>query len=162
MLRISKLTDYGIVLLTHFARELEQPLHNVRDLAAMSHLPVPTVSKILKMLSRAGFLVSHRGVKGGYSLAKPPVKITVAAIIAAIEGPVALTECSTNCPGMCDLEPVCPVRSNWRKISQVVRKALENLTLLEMARPLRELRASPGRSEGGQPCITFMVPRSRR
>lgn len=162
MLRISKLTDYAVVLLTHFARELEQPMHNVRDLAAMSHLPVPTVSKILKMLSRAGFLVSHRGVKGGYSLAKPPVKITVAEIIAAIEGPVALTECGTNCPGMCDLEPVCPVRSNWRKISQVVRKALENLTLLEMACPLPEFRASPGRSEGGEPCLTFMAPRSRR
>jgi len=135
MLRISKLTDYGIVILTHMARD-ERAVHSARDIASRSELPLPTVSKVLKMLGRAGLLVSHRGVKGGWSLARPPKKISVAEIITAIEGPIALTECSTDCPVRCDLEPVCPVRDNWRKINHVICNALENLSLFQMGREL--------------------------
>ena len=162
MLRISKLTDYGIVVLAHVAQDLEKPMHNVPDLAAKTYLPAPTVSKILKKLSRAGLVVSHRGVKGGYSLAKPPAKISVAEIIAAIEGRIALTECSTNYPGLCDLEPVCPVRSNWRKINQVVRRSLENLSLLDMTRPLPQPHASPARAGDGSPQLVLVATRHQR
>jgi FeS assembly SUF system regulator len=103
------------------------------------------VSKILKMLSRAELLVSHRGVKGGYSLARLPDEVSIAQIIDAIEGPIAMTECSATAPGLCELEPVCPVRSNWRKINRAVREALEKLTLAEMTHPLPQRYPIPAR-----------------
>ncbi|HVH88183.1 MAG TPA: Rrf2 family transcriptional regulator, partial [Terriglobales bacterium] len=93
MIRLQKLTDYGLVLMTCVARHHEQSLHTARDLAVESHLPLPTVSKLLKQLLQGGLLVSHRGIKGGYSLARPPQAISIAEIVAALEGPIALTEC---------------------------------------------------------------------
>ncbi len=134
MLRISKLTDYAIVLLTYYVSSDDCTL-TARELAELSELPRPTVGKILKALCKAELLVSLRGVKGGYQLARPANRITVAEIIAAIEGPVALTECSIVSEGACDLEGSCPVRSNWRVISQVVGKALESISLKEMSEP---------------------------
>ncbi len=138
MIRIAKLTDYGIVLLTHFAAEPEQATHTARDLAARANLPLPTVSKLLKLLSRAGLLISHRGVSGGYSLARPPGEISVAQVIAALEGPIALTECSPDAHGLCTLESMCPVQSNWRRINRAVLEALEGLRLSDMTRPLAQ------------------------
>ena len=103
MIRIRKLTDYGIVLLTYFAVGGETSVRTARELAAKAHLPLPTVSKILKSLARSSLLVAHRGIKGGYSLARAPEEITVAEIVAALEGPLALTECSASAPGLCDI-----------------------------------------------------------
>ena len=137
MIRITKQTDYGIVLLTHLAAEPERQ-YNAPDLAAEAHLPLPMVSKILKLLARESLLVSHRGVNGGYSLARRPEAISMAEIIAALEGPIALTEC-ISVEGDCFHEPLCPVRSNWRRINQAVRTALEGITLAEMARPRLKL-----------------------
>ena len=135
MIRIAKLTDYAIVLLTYFARAEDQA-HTARDVAARTRIPLPTVSKVLKALSRGGLLVSHRGVKGGYALARRPEEISVSSIIAAIDGPIAMTECSIHAPGLCELETVCPVRSNWRRINDVVQHALDGLTLVDMSIPL--------------------------
>jgi len=137
MIRMSKLTDYGIVLLAHMARGPIDLRRNARNLAAESHLPVPTVSKILKMLAREGLLVTHRGVKGGFSLARRPENISMAQIISAIEGPVTITECSDDVPRICTLEQWCPVGTNWQRINQAVREALENIKLSEMTCPLR-------------------------
>ncbi|MFB3915913.1 MAG: SUF system Fe-S cluster assembly regulator [Terriglobales bacterium] len=137
MIRLSKLTDYAIVVMTQMARAPERPLHTARDLAAETQLPLPTVSKILKQLLTAGLLVSHRGVKGGYTLSRAPREISVGQIIAAIEGPVGATECSSGVPGLCDLEPHCPMSSNWRIISLALRQALENLTLPDLIYPLQ-------------------------
>lgn len=137
MIRIRKLTDYGIVLLTYFVGGGEPSVRTARELAAKAHLPLPTVSKILKALARSSLLISHRGIAGGYSLARAPEEISVAEIIAALEGPLALTECSASAPGLCDLEAVCPVRSNWRKINDVVRGALAQLSLADMKSPLK-------------------------
>jgi Rrf2 family protein len=94
------------------------------------------VSKLLKELLQGGLLVSHRGIKGGYSLAKKPREISVAEIIAVLEGPIALTECSTDISGLCDLEPCCPIKNNQRIISQVVRGALEKVMLSDLSQPL--------------------------
>jgi FeS assembly SUF system regulator len=137
MIRITKQTDYGIVLLTHLAAQPERQ-YNAPELAAEAHLPLPMVSKILKLLAREGLLVSHRGVKGGYSLARQPEAMSMAEIIAALEGPIALTEC-ISVEGDCFHEPLCPVRSNWRRINQAVRTALEGITLAEMAHPRQKL-----------------------
>jgi FeS assembly SUF system regulator len=133
MIRITKQTDYGIVLLTHFATEPGRQ-YNAPDLAAAAQLPLPTVSKILKLLAREGLLLSHRGVKGGYGLARSAQQISMAEIIAALEGPIAMTECEDE-HGDCFHEPVCQVRSNWHRINVAVRAALEGITLAEMALP---------------------------
>src|SRR5260370_37804735 len=110
MIRMNKLTDYGIVLLTHLAREGNSPIHSARDLAESSHLPAPTVNKLLKKLSQARLLTSQRGVNGGYTLARDPAEISVAEAISALEGPIAITACSSSGVGLCSLQQICPNR----------------------------------------------------
>ena len=136
MLRVGKLTDYGTVVMTSFARQ-PQRLQSANEIAAELGLALPTVSKVLKALVQHGLLVSHRGAKGGYSLAAAPEDISVAQIIAAIEGPIALTECSDT-TGICGQEPQCSVRSNWQRINLAVREALERVTLADLARPMAQ------------------------
>ena len=136
MLRMTRLTDYGIVLLTHFVRHPERLTRNATELAAAAHLPQPTVSKILKILAREGLLVPHRGAKGGFSLARSPEDISVADVITALEGPIALTECSTHGTDRCGIESLCPVITNWRRINRAVLDALRGISLAEMASPL--------------------------
>jgi FeS assembly SUF system regulator len=134
MLRISKLTDYAIVVSTHLGSVAGAIA--VSDLALATQIPQPTVSKVLKALARAGVVVSHRGAHGGYRLARPPVEITVAEIIGALEGPISVTECADDSPEhACEHEPRCEVRANWQRINAAVQGALAGITLLDMARP---------------------------
>ena len=135
MIRMSRLTDYGILLLTCYARQPDRPARSARDLAKEAHLPLPTVSKILKVLARHDLLVAHRGVHGGFTLARPPEEITIAEILDALEGPVGITSCSAHA-GDCGIERTCIVKENWRRINQVVLEALGKITLAGMARPL--------------------------
>ena len=136
MFRITRQTDYGIVLLSRFATEPVGTLHNARDLAKDFGIPLPMVGKILKLLSKNNLLTSIRGAKGGYSLARPAEKITVLEIIAVLEGEVAMTECSHEpVVGICQQESLCPVSGNWQKINRAVRGALSHLTLADMSRP---------------------------
>ncbi|ROR32592.1 SUF system Fe-S cluster assembly regulator [Inmirania thermothiophila] len=150
MLRMSKLTDYGIVVMCHLARDPATP-RNAGDISAAIQIAQPTVSKILKLLAREGLLESRRGAKGGYRLARPPEAITVTEIIDAMEGPIALTECSAD-DRHCAQEPHCSVRSNWQWINRTIRRALDGITLAEMVqarRPGLEVRiegAAPGAS----------------
>ena len=159
MIRITKLTDYGIVLLAHIAMDADYQLHNVKDLAAEAHLPMPTVSKLLKLLTRGGLLISLRGPKGGYKLARSPEAISIAQIIAAIDGPIAITDCSSSNVVKCELERLCPVRSNWQKINGAIRDSLEIVTLAEMTgkpihhfNPLNVIPLSPIRKEVQEIC----------
>ena len=135
MLRMTKQADYGIVLMTCFAGRPGQRLA-APELASETRLPLPTVSKILKLLCREGLLRSHRGVKGGYSLASSPDQITVAAMISALDGPIAFTECIEDTPGVCSQESVCRLRGNWQLINQTLRQALESISLTELTDPL--------------------------
>ncbi|MCC6751938.1 MAG: SUF system Fe-S cluster assembly regulator [Deltaproteobacteria bacterium] len=145
MMRMTKQADYGIVLMTLFAKGLpEDPVLSARDLAQEASLPLPTVTKILKALARDGLLTSHRGVNGGYRLARTPAQVTVGQIITALEGPIAITQCAVNATG-CGREPFCPTRGNWRRIDEAVRDALDHITLEEMAHPLPR-RAEPHRA----------------
>jgi FeS assembly SUF system regulator len=130
---MTRQTDYGIVLLTHMVQRVHETVYTARDLAAECQLPLPMVSKILKVLARKDLLVSHRGIKGGYSLGRAPGEISVAEIIGALEGPIAITECSVSGDGNCKQETVCPIRDNWQLINQAVLQALRGITLLEMA-----------------------------
>jgi FeS assembly SUF system regulator len=132
VIRLSKLADYGIVIMTNMARHPER-CHNAPEIAAESHIPLPMASKILKALARAGLLVSHRGAKGGYGLARIAETISVAEIIAALDGPIALTACIEDGPGECDIEALCPARANWQRINDAIRQALDGISLAEMA-----------------------------
>ena len=139
MIRMTKLTDYGFILLTYMAYTEAGGMYNARDLSGATSLPRPMVSKILKTLARGGILTSHRGVKGGYSLARMADKIQVADIISALEGPIAIAECiGEGGDSRCTMERLCPVRVNWRRINQAVREALERITLDEMTQPLHQ------------------------
>ena len=134
MLRISKLTDYGIVLLARFAVAAPGATLTAREMAETTALPHPVVSKMLKTLAGAGLLRSHRGAKGGYSLTREPERLTVAEILEALEGPLALMECSAG-PGHCEQESSCTVRAPWQRINRAVQGALAGMTLAELAGP---------------------------
>ena len=133
MLRLSKLTDYGTVVLAFMAGEPDA-VHAAADVAAATRVALPTVSKLLKVFARAGLVTSFRGAHGGYSLARPADSITAVEIIDAIEGPVAITQCSLD-HSHCGIESVCGVGHNWQRISLVIREALKTVTLAQLARP---------------------------
>jgi FeS assembly SUF system regulator len=134
MIRMTKQSDYGLVLLTHFARH-EDELHSAVELAHHANLPLPMVGKILKILSREGILTSNRGARGGYKLARRSAEITVAQILQALEGPIAITECLDATHAHCEYEPGCPTRANWQVVNRAIRQALERISLAEMALP---------------------------
>ncbi len=134
MLRISKLADYGTMVMSQMASNPDR-LFSANDLAVALGLGRATVSKVLKSLARHELVASVRGLHGGYSLARPPQRITVADVVDALEDqPFGLTECSAT-SGNCDIETSCHVRTNWQKISLIVRRALEGVTLADMIRP---------------------------
>lgn len=133
MLRISKLTDYATALLVQLARRGDVHV-SAQQLAVELGLPPPTVARLLKRLAQAGLVVSQRGKGGGYGLARPAREIDLARVIAAIDGPVALTECALG-DGHCGLERDCATKANWRLISQAVRVALEAVSLADLAAP---------------------------
>ena len=133
MIKISKLTDYAVVVLTQLSRD--HGVHTVSNLAESTGIPAPTVAKLLKPLTNAGLVASHRGTNGGYALNREPERISVAAIITALEGPIAVTECVSDAESLCGVERLCPMRGNWEKINRAVRAALEEVTLADMAVP---------------------------
>jgi len=130
MFRITRLTDYGVLLMTRLAKETDR-VHNATDLAARVHLPQPTVSKILQILLHDGLLESVRGAGGGYRLARKPVDISVRDIIVGLEGPIAITECNLE-PGNCEQEAHCTTRANWQMINRAVQQALDEISLADM------------------------------
>lgn len=135
MLRMSKLADYGTVVMTYIARKPDRML-SASEISEAVGLEPPTVSKLLKLLLHAGLLTSQRGSRGGYGLAREPLQISVADIIDAIEGyPMGLTECS-SVPGLCTRELSCAVRANWQRISRSIREILERVSLAELAEPV--------------------------
>ena len=134
MFRLSKLTDYGIVLLAQLARAPEGSPQNARELALRAELPVPVVSKVLKRLAREHLLESRRGAHGGYALARPAHRISVTAVIGALEGPVAITECARG-PSLCSHEGTCAVRDPIHVLNDVVRKALSTISLADLIDP---------------------------
>ena len=132
MLRISKLTDYGTVLLAHLAGNT-QSVCSAAGVAQATGIALPTVSKLLKSLCRAKLVVSSRGANGGYRLARAPEDISAASVIDALEGPVSITECSAT-DSHCDYESVCNVGSAWQRINVAIRRALEDVSLADLLR----------------------------
>ncbi len=137
MLRISKLTDYGTLVLVHLARyEAGKPCP-ASELAAGTGLALPTVQKVLKTLARSELVVSARGADGGYRLARAPHEISAAEILDALEGPLAITECSHD-DSHCQLESNCQVGGAWPKISRAIRVAMTDITLRDLHDPPAE------------------------
>lgn len=131
MIRMSKLTDYAIVLLAHLARA--QGTLTAQELAGRSRVPLPTVSKLAKELSKAGLVISHRGRNGGYGLARSADSISVAEIVEALEGPIALTECSGPGKTDCGIEDTCLAKASWDPVSRAIEDALRGLPLSAIA-----------------------------
>ena len=135
MLRISKMTDYAIMVMVELHASHGEVL-TAHVLAERSRLELPTVSKVLKLLVKMNLVDSYRGANGGYSLERKAKDISVAEIITAIEGPIAMTECSVE-EGLCAQEAICSLRGNWQRISVAVAKAMESVSLAEMAQPVK-------------------------
>lgn len=136
MLRISKLSDYAIIILGRMAKAPGET-YAATDLAEAAGVANPTVSKVLKALTRSELLVSSRGARGGYRLARAPEQTTVASIIHAIEGPIALTECGLH-HARCEQSASCHVQGNWSVLNRAIQTALEAVTLADMATPMTQ------------------------
>lgn len=137
MLRISKLTDYGTLVLVHLARYDAGKLCPASDVATGTHLALPTVQKVLKTLTNGGLVESARGADGGYRLARRPDQITAAEILEVLEGPLAITECSEVNSG-CELGHDCRVGGAWQKISKAIRGVMNEIRLSDLQNPPAE------------------------
>lgn len=154
MLRISKLADYGCLVMGHMAQD-PAGVHSASGLALTLGLGVPTVSKVLKALARAELVTGVRGLHGGYMLARRPEQISVADIVDALEGHrFALTQCGAG-HGLCSIEKSCHTRVGWRAIGETIRRALEEASLASLVRP--EPRPLPE----GPAAVTFARPMTR-
>ncbi|WP_439532671.1 SUF system Fe-S cluster assembly regulator [Polymorphobacter sp.] len=140
VIRLTNLADYAVVLMTAAAREPEQRLSAARA-AEATGIPAPTVAKLMGALARSGLLVASRGVAGGFALARPALAISVADIVEAVDGPIALTACVTGETHECAIEGVCGVRGHWGPINAAVRAALHQVTLADLLKPAQTLRA---------------------
>src|SRR5215475_15318661 len=117
--------------MAHVARTREETQHTARSLAKATRIPLPTVGKLLRQLSEHGLLSSHRGVKGGYNLARDAGDISVAEIVLALEGPIGFTECSVV-KGLCNMERSCAIKSNSQIIGDALRDALAHVMLADL------------------------------
>lgn len=134
MLRMSKLADYGTVILVAMAREPDV-VQSAGSLASATSIPLPTVAKIMKILTRGGLTRALRGASGGYLLGLAPGRITLADVIVAMDGPFGMTECSAA-PGLCLQEAMCRARANWQRVNRLVLEALRQVSLADMAGPV--------------------------
>ena len=136
MFKVNKLTDYATVVLIDMASSgLVRP---TQALSVSTGIPLPTVAKLMKSLVRAELVTSHRGVRGGYSLSRPPEDVTVADVIEAVEGPIALTACVDTTDEHCCYENLCPVQGKWNRVNTAVTVALRTVTLAEMLEEIHE------------------------
>jgi FeS assembly SUF system regulator len=141
MFKVNKLTDYATVLLIEIARS--NSVRSTQHVSERTGIPLPTVAKIMKSLNKAGLVASQRGAGGGYSLGRAPHQITVADVIQAVEGPIALTACADTSDEHCGIEAVCPVQGKWNKVNTAVRAALTEVTLADMAEDVASFGLPP-------------------
>ncbi len=155
MLRISKIVDYGILVLSHMARHATD-VCSAAELAASLNLGPATVSKVLKLLAQHELVLSIRGARGGYRLGRMPQDINVAQIIDALEEqPFGLTEC-TAVPGVCSVEDACHIRPHWLRINNIVRQTLESVSLADMQADVELLDHRPESGSGRTATVKFI------
>lgn len=134
MFRLSRLTDYAVVVMTQLARTPGRVV-TATELAEQVGLPAPTTAKVLKLLAKHKLVGSHRGVSGGYAASRGLGDITLTEVITAIDGPVALTACVDGIVGQCTVEDLCPVRGRWDRVNQAIKQALDGISLADMTPP---------------------------
>ena len=142
MFKLNRLTDYGVVVLTQMARKPDD-LRTAPQIAQDTGVPLPTVAKLLNALAHKRVITSHRGAAGGYTLNRPAEAISVAEIIQALEGPIALTACVDGASGGCEVEALCPMRGNWDKVNKAIYGALSQVTLADMATSFMDFGITP-------------------
>jgi FeS assembly SUF system regulator len=140
VLRLSKLTDYAVVVLSRL--EGAGTVQAAPDLAAATGIAEPTVAKVLKILGQAGLVEGLRGARGGYRLTRPLAALPLTEVIAAIDGPIALTACVDSMVGLCEAEGTCPVRGRWDPVNDAIRTALSAITVADLAHPRVPLDAA--------------------
>jgi FeS assembly SUF system regulator len=128
MFKLSKLTDYAVVVLVKLGRS--DGMQTSPGLAACTGIPEPTVAKVLKILAGKGLVASQRGAHGGYRLARALAQIPVADVIAAVDGPIALTACVDN--GTCETHTLCPMHGRWDPVNEAIESALNAISLADM------------------------------
>jgi FeS assembly SUF system regulator len=133
VLRVSKLTDYAVVVLSRL--EAEGGVQTAPGLSAGTGIAEPTVAKVLKMLSQAGLVEGQRGPRGGYRLLRPLAELPLSEVIVAVDGPIALTACVDGGFGLCEAERICPVRGRWDPVNAAIRDALSGIKVAEIAAP---------------------------
>ena len=134
-MRLSSMADYAVVTMSAAARHCGSARVSAAQLAAETGLPVPTVQKIVSTLTAAGLLRSSRGVGGGLKLARPAAAISLADIVEAVEGPIALTPCVENGRHDCGMESACTVRPHWGVVNAALRGALSSVNLVRLSSP---------------------------
>ena len=134
MLRLSKLTDYAVVVLVRLGRGAAdgRDVQTSPGIAGATGIPEPTVAKVLKAMAAAGLVVSQRGARGGYRLARPLAAVPVSDVIEAVDGRIALTACVEGGEGRCEAESLCPVRGRWDPVNDAIREALASITIADM------------------------------
>lgn len=132
-MRLSSMADYAVVTMTAAARHCGGARVSAGQLAEETGLPAPTVQKLVSRLTSAGLLRSTRGVGGGLRLARPAAAITLADIVEAVEGPIAMTSCLEESRTGCSLESGCTVRPHWPAVNEALRGALAQVRLTQLA-----------------------------
>jgi FeS assembly SUF system regulator len=135
MIILSKLADYGVIVASHLAAHPERQM-TAGALASETRLPRATVAKVLKTLAHAGIVTGARGAQGGYRLARAAGSVSVADVVAAIDGQIGLTQCSIHAPS-CERTSFCPTRPHWRRVNEIVGTALAAVSLAEMVPSVR-------------------------
>lgn len=139
-MRLSSLADYAVVMMTAAARHCGGARLNATLLAEETGVPLPTAQKLVSRLAAAGLLDSTRGTGGGFRLARPAAAISLADVIEAVEGRIALTACIEGAAHDCAIESGCHVKPHWAVVNEAVRGALASVPLSRLARP--DARAS--------------------
>jgi len=131
MVRISKLTDYGVIIMTFLATRPKSKVFQAREIAQHTSIALPTVSKLLKTLVKNELLASERGVHGGYHLKVEPESISIVDLIQILEGPLAITECNLT-HTTCQSAAFCGIRAPWQHINRVITQALDSIKLSDL------------------------------
>lgn len=132
-MRLSSMADYAVVTMSAAARHCGGVRVNASQLAEETGLPVPTVQKLVSRLTAAGLLRSSRGVGGGLKLARPAAAITLADIVEAVEGPIALASCLEDSRPCCSIEEGCAVKPHWPLVNKALRSALAEVSLVQLS-----------------------------
>jgi FeS assembly SUF system regulator len=133
MLRLSKLTDYAVVVLMRLGTcACAGDVQTSPNIATATGVPEPTVAKVLKLLASANLVASQRGARGGYRLERKLAAISIADVIVAIDGPIALTACVDAATAPCEVRGLCAVRGRWELVNEAIEQALTAITLADM------------------------------